>query len=131
MSNQFALSIKLDDGSTITASPAPEESWQLPNAGDVTLKPTDDDSDTLGHAQSADILVDVEGHAMTLRLPSPADAVALRRALAAGVITATIVAAGAVAAMQVPQPTAGGTTNADDSRPAAGQDYNRHGSNPE
>jgi hypothetical protein len=39
---------------------------------------------------------------MTLRLPSGADVETLKKALAVGAVTATIVAAGAIAAMQNP-----------------------------
>jgi hypothetical protein len=55
---------------------------------------------------SGDVAVDVEGHAMVLRLPHAADAAALRRALAAGAITATILGAGALAALNPPAPSA-------------------------
>ena len=58
------------------------------------------DYDTAGHGMSADIDIDVAGHAMTLRLPTPADAQALRRLLMVSAMSATIVAAGAVASLQ-------------------------------
>lgn len=128
--SDIAFAITLDDGRTIIAQPGPDSGYSASAAlGDeLTLRPTDGGPDTAGHASSADVYVDVEGHAMTLRLPNTADAAALRRALVAGMVTATIVAAGAVAAMQTPQPTAG-TTGAENPVPV--QNYDRHGSHPE
>ena len=62
------------------------------------------DGDTEGHALAADeIFVDVEGHAMTLRLPHAADAAALKRALAVGALTATVGIGGFVAGQAVSQ----------------------------
>ncbi len=57
--------------------------------------------DTAGHsAISADTIeLDVEGHAITLRLPHPDDVGHLRRRIATGVITATIIAGGATLAV--------------------------------
>lgn len=98
-----ALALELD-GRNITAQPRPEDQDRLVGllAGrqSVALAESDAEADTTGHALATDVTVDVEGHALTLRLPSQADAEALRRALAVGAVTATLVAAGAIAAMQ-------------------------------
>jgi hypothetical protein len=98
-----SLAIQLDDGRVIVGTPKPEDQGRL---GDlelgVEIELSGSDLDTSGHAMSEDVLVDVEGHAMTLRLPTAGDAEALRKALAVGAVTATLVAAGAIAAMQGP-----------------------------
>ena len=106
--NEQAFAITIG-GQTVYATPAPEDQRQLAELlGDratIDLTPADDDLE--GHAISDEIVVDVEGHALTLRLPNAGDAAALRRALAVGAITATIVGAGAIAALQNPaQPAA-------------------------
>jgi hypothetical protein len=102
----LTVEIQLDDGRTIVATPRPEDqdllqAWQ--DRG-VALTDRSDDSDTSGHriAATPDITLDVEGHAMTLRLPNSADVETLKKALAVGAVSATIVAAGAIAAMQNP-----------------------------
>ena len=97
-----ALAIQLADGRTIIATPRPEDQGRLEQLGDapITLSAGAAETDTSGHSYSSEISLDVEGHAVTLRLPTPADAEALRKALAVGVVTATLVAAGAIAAMQ-------------------------------
>lgn len=126
----LVLSIPLDDGRTITATASADAPADiaLVAGGTATIKPTDSDLDTAGHAASTDVAVDVEGHAMTLRLPTVADAVALRRALLVGAVTATIIAAGAVAAMQqVPPPN---TTSGGD-EPASGPNIPRWGAQPD
>lgn len=107
----LVLSIPLEDGRTITATPVAGEFAEMPEleGRQATLKPTDSDRDTSGHSASIDVAVDVEGHAMVLRLPTTADAEALRKALAVGLVTATILAAGAIAATQQHQ-AAGGTS---------------------
>src|SRR3990172_7270021 len=66
----------------------------------IQLRETEGDLE--GHAISAEVLVEVEGHAMTLRLPNAADAAALRRALAVGAVTATLVGAGLIASLKSP-----------------------------
>jgi hypothetical protein len=58
-----------------------------------------EDDDTEGHIASPEVILDVEGHAIALRLPTGADAAALRRGFAAGVVTASIVVGGAAAAL--------------------------------
>ncbi len=105
------LSIPLEDGRTVTATVVAGDSAEMSDlaSGQATLRPTDSDRDTGGHAASIDVAVDVEGHAMTLRLPTLADAESLRRALVVGAITATIIGAGALAATQQ-HPAAGTTT---------------------
>jgi hypothetical protein len=96
-----SLAIQLDDGRVVVGTPKPEDQGRL---GDLALgdeiELSGSEFDTSGHAMSEDVLVDVEGHAMTLRLPTAGDAEALRKALAIGAVTATLVAAGAIAAMQ-------------------------------
>jgi hypothetical protein len=99
MASSFA--IQLDDGRVVVGTPKPEDQGRL---GDLDLgdeiELSGSDLDTSGHAMAEDVLVDVEGHAMTLRLPTAGDAEALRKALAIGAVTATLVAAGAIATMQ-------------------------------
>jgi hypothetical protein len=96
-----SLAIQLDDGRVVVGTPKPEDQGSLGGLalGDE-IELSGSEFDTSGHAMSEDVLVDVEGHAMTLRLPSSGDAEALRKALAVGAVTATLVAAGAIAAMQ-------------------------------
>ncbi|HUR16710.1 MAG TPA: hypothetical protein VMZ33_05455, partial [Candidatus Limnocylindrales bacterium] len=108
---EYSISIPLSDGRVVIAAPRPEDKDRFDLLGERTLsiRSSSSELDTQAHSFSSDITVDVEGHAMTLRLPTPADAQALRRALAAGAITATIVAAGAIAAMQG---NTGGSTDA-------------------
>jgi hypothetical protein len=103
------LEIRLDDGRAIIAQPRPEDQDYLRQSGrEVTLELGSPDFDTAAHGMTSDLTIDVEGHAMTLRLPTPADAEALRRMLMVGAISATIVAAGAIASLQGSSPTAGG-----------------------
>jgi hypothetical protein len=119
-----SLEIRLDDGRAIIARPRPEDQDFLrQSGGEVQVSLAESDLDTAGHSLSAEIAVDVEGHAMTLRLPTPADAEALRRALLAGALTATVVVAGAIAAMQ-PQsaPVTSGAAQPV-ARPASAQDF--------
>ena len=96
------LAIHLEDGRTLIAIPGPEDQDRLAQfgGGSVSLSAGTADLDTEAHAYSSDLTVDVEGHALTLHLPTAADADALRKALAVGIVSATIVAAGAIAAMQ-------------------------------
>jgi hypothetical protein len=102
--SSLTIEIVLADGRTILATPLPEDQELLQSWGDrdVTLTDSADDSDTTGHklAGTPDITLDVEGHAMTLRLPNTTDVDALKKALAIGAVSATIVAAGAIAALQ-------------------------------
>lgn len=95
-----SLAIQLADGRTIIATPGPEDQDRLAQFGNGPIILSAAEADTSGHAYSSEVSLDVEGHAVTLRLPTPADADALRKALAVGVVTATLVAAGAIAAMQ-------------------------------
>src|SRR6476661_10633309 len=92
------------DGRTIAAQPRPEDQSTLDEllrrGANVTVSQSD--KDTEGHGLTGDeIEVDVEGHAMTLRLPTTGDAAALRRALAVGALTATVAIGGFVAGTQV------------------------------
>lgn len=122
-----SLAIQLNDGRTVIATPGPEDQDRLAQMGDrpIILSAIESDTDTYGHSFSSDVTLDVEGHAVTLRLPTPADAEALRNALAVGVITATIVAAGAIAAMQGGPGTTATQNIADSPRsaPAPAEDF--------
>jgi hypothetical protein len=96
-----ALAIQLDDGRVVVATPKPEDQERLAKLDkDIVFLTAAGDYDTAGHGYGDLLELDVEGHAITLRLPSPADAEAVRRAVAVGAVTATIVAAGAIAALQ-------------------------------
>lgn len=96
-----SYAIQLDDGRIVIGTPGPEDQGLLGGRGDNEIVLiTELEADTSGHGYPTDVTVDVEGHAMTLRLPSSADAEALRKALAIGAVTATLVAAGAISAMQ-------------------------------
>ena len=99
------LAITTARGQTIFAVPGPEHQREFVELlGDrPAVELTAPTQDVEGHALSAnDVLVDVEGHALTLHVPNAADAAALRRALAVGVVSATLVGAGAIAALQTP-----------------------------
>ncbi len=102
---QIELAISLNDGQTIHAELRPEDERQLAELlGDRSaIQFASSADDVEGHAISGDVLVDVEGHAMVVRLPDSADAAALRRALVVGAVTATLVGAGVVAGLR-PQP---------------------------
>ncbi len=94
------LAIQLE-GRTVLARPRPEDQDRLAElmAGGrsiLSIEPTA--LDTEGHGLGDEIAVDVEGHALTLRLPTIADATALRRALAVGALTATVALGGAAVA---------------------------------
>lgn len=97
------LAIRLEGSDeTFWAQPRPEDQERIKEllrsgSASVTLN---DEADVEGHGESAELTLDVEGHALTLRLPSPADAAELRRRLALGAVAATIVVAGAAAAIQ-------------------------------
>lgn len=120
-----ALAIQLD-GRTIIATPGPEDQDRLAQFGDaqITLS-VGADSDTYGHTYSTEVSLDVEGHALTLHLPTTADAEALRKALAVGLVTATIIAAGAIASLQGTQAAPSTQTVVDTPRTAPGpaQDF--------
>ena len=110
---EMALAIQLGDGRVVVARPKPEDQDRLAKLDkEIVYLTANEDYDTSGHGYGDLVELDVEGHAITLRLPSPADAEQVRRALAVGAVTATIVAAGAIAALQgaqapaVPQPAA-------------------------
>lgn len=120
-----ALVIQLPDGRTVIATPGPEDQGRLAQIGDgpVTLSAGATETDTYGHSYSNELSLDVEGHAVTLRLPTPADAEALRKALAVGLVTATIVAAGAIAAMQGPSATPATQTVNRPAAPAPAEDF--------
>ena len=100
--SSLTVELTLNDGRIIVATPRPEDQDLLKTwtDRDIALTSGPDDSDTSGHGLSEDITLDVEGHAMTLRLPNSTDVDALKKALAVGAVSATIVAAGAIAAMQ-------------------------------
>lgn len=97
-----ALAIRLDDGTTVVAQPRPEDERRLADllrgrTRKISLRASD--ADTEGHAALSEVIVDVEGHAFTLRVPSPADAAELRRRLLLGTLAATLAVAGAGAAI--------------------------------
>lgn len=101
--NERALAITIGDTQTLYAAPDPQDQDQITELfGDGSIELREAEGDVAGHALSTDVLVDVEGHAITLRLPTPADAEALRKALMVGAVTATLVAAGAIASLQSP-----------------------------
>lgn len=104
MNSQPGTEITINiDGRTIVAQPHPEDQATLAEligrGASFTLQQSD--ADTEGHALANEIAVDVEGHAMTLRLPTAGDAAAIRRALAVGAVTATLVIGGAFAASTI------------------------------
>lgn len=97
------LAITFDDGRVVVASPKPEDQERLRGFAQETVMLTSSgDYDTAGHGPSSEIALDVEGHAITLRMPSQADAEALRRLLMIGAVSATIIAAGAIGSLQSP-----------------------------
>jgi len=107
--NERALAITIGDTQTLYAAPDPQDQDQLTElfGNGPTIQLREAEGDVEGHALSDEVLVDVEGHALVLRLPTPADAAALRRALAVTAVTATLVTAGAIASLQSPaQPSA-------------------------
>ena len=86
----------------VYAQPRPEDLERLSEllgGGPVAVE-LDESDDTEGHAVLEDIVLDVEGHAFALRMPNAADAATLRRGFAMGAVTATLVIAGAAAAVQ-------------------------------
>jgi hypothetical protein len=99
---EVQLTISLTDGRLLQARPRPEDEPRLAELlGDrSTIELSSNDDDLEGHALTGDVVVDVEGHAVSIRLPNAADAAALRKALAVGAVTATLVGAGAIAALQ-------------------------------
>lgn len=101
---KFQLVITLADGQTIHAEMRPEDERRLAEliGAHATFEIERTDDDLEGHAFSGDVLVNVLNHSIALRLPSVGDAAALRRALAAGALTATIVGAGVIAALPGP-----------------------------
>jgi hypothetical protein len=103
---KMRFAITLADGKTIEAELRPEDERQLVELlGDRrTFQFTASDDDLEGHSFSGDVLVNVLSHGAVLRLPSASDAAAVRRALTVGALTATIVGAGAIAALQGPVP---------------------------
>jgi hypothetical protein len=103
--SERALAISIGDGQTIYAEPRADSADKLAElfgtSSTIELTATGDDLE--GHAFAAgDVTVDVQGHALTLHVPNGSDAAALRRALAVGVVTATLVGAGAIASLQSP-----------------------------
>lgn len=93
---EFELSIVLADGSTVVGAVAGGEEWLSELAERPFEIRRDTTWTTVGHAQPTFVPIDVEGHLIVLRLPTAADADALRRALAIGALTATLTATGIV-----------------------------------
>ena len=104
---KLGLEISLADGQTLHAQPRPADARQLADllSDRPTVQFAASDGDVEGHTISTDVFVDVEGHAIALRLPTATDAAALRRALAVGALTATVVGAGVIAGLQAPPQT--------------------------
>lgn len=105
MDQMTELVIRLDER-TIIAHLGPEDETRLraliaSGKTDLSIEPSN--LDTEGHGLSNEIAVDVEGHALTLRLPNAADAAAVRKALAVGALTAAV-AVGGIAAANMAQP---------------------------
>lgn len=97
-----ALAIRLDDGATIVAQPRPEDERRLADllkGRDRKVSLRASDFDTEGHMRYSEVIVDVEGHAFTLRVPSATDAAELRKRLLLGTVAATLAVAGAGAAI--------------------------------
>jgi hypothetical protein len=110
MSVQSGAEIQFNvDGRLIVARPRPEDkdvlALLLGDGQKVTVSAAS--TDTEGHAlASSDIAIDVEGHAMVLRLPNAGDAETLRRALGVAALTATVAVASFTAGTwQSSQPT--------------------------
>jgi len=101
MNSQAMTELQISiDGRTITAQPRPEDQATLAELlqRGATVKVEQADADTEGHSLAGnEIAVDVEGHAMTLRLPNSGDAAAIRRVLAVGALTASVAVGGLVA----------------------------------
>jgi hypothetical protein len=97
MSVQSGAEIQFNvDGRLIVARPRPEDKDVLEQLlGDgQKVKVSAPTADTEGHTlASNDIAIDVEGHAMVLRLPNAGDAEILRRALGVAALTATVAVA--------------------------------------
>lgn len=88
------LEIELDDRRLIAGRPRPEDEdrmFALIGAYETVNFSLDED-DVSGHAMTNDVGIDLEGHAFTLRLPTPAQAEALRQALTIGDMSATVIA---------------------------------------
>jgi len=104
---KLELAISLNHGQTLYAQLRPEDERQLAellgDRGAIDLAAHGDDVE--GHTISGDVLVDVEGHAFVVRLPQASDVTTLRRALAVGAVTATIVGAGVIAGLHPQVPT--------------------------
>ena len=100
--SSYELFIVLADGRTVVGAVAGGEEW-LSGVADRSFEVRRDTSwTTVGHAQPTFVPIDVEGHVIVLRLPTAADAEALRRALAIGALTATLAASGIVGLKATP-----------------------------
>src|SRR4051794_14145905 len=73
---KMKLAIALADGQTFDAEMRPEDEarWTELFSQRSAIDLTSSDDDLEGHAVSGDVFVDVEGHAIALRLPTPGDA---------------------------------------------------------
>jgi hypothetical protein len=101
-SSATLIELRSSEGNlTILARPRDsDEQWLNGVLGErQVIVGLDDSADTSGHAASDELVLDVEGHAVTVRLPTAADAAALRRGFAVGVVTASLVIGGVAAAV--------------------------------
>lgn len=101
MEQTAELVIRLDERTLIARMTAEDEQRlrEFIASGQTDLRIEPSSLDTEGHMASDEVAVDVEGHALTLRLPTPADAAALRKALAVGTLTAAVAIGGVAAAL--------------------------------
>jgi hypothetical protein len=118
------LVIRLNERTLIARMTAEDEQRlrEFIAGGQTDLRIEPSSLDTQGHMASNEVAVDVEGHALTLRLPSAADAAALRRALAVGTLTAAVAIGGIAAANMAPPaaaPAAPDAVQAPQAAPAA------------
>jgi hypothetical protein len=112
----------MDD--VVWAQPKPEDEGRLAEilgGGPIAVELSQSDDDTEGHELSNEIVLDVEGHAIAVPLPTPAQAAALRRGFAMGVVTASLVIGGAAAAVAGADALAQGAAGQAPAAPAAEQ----------
>jgi hypothetical protein len=112
-----ALQLQLDDGTTFEAivEGAPADEDVLRTFGRLRIELEDLDVEAHGATPTVGVIVygpdDVEGHAMTLRLPHPEAARDLQRKLLAAGVVGVIVVGAAATAMWVPDSGIGTATS--------------------